>query len=112
MANNIAFQPMGNTVLLSCTTTTSNAAITAISPSNQFMIVNTGSVPAFVVLSANSAVTATIANATTNSAAFCVGAGATKVISQYQSNANLTIYAAGITSTSSASVFITPGEGL
>ncbi len=112
MANNIAFQPMGNTVLLACTTATSNASITAVSPVNQYMIVNTGNVAAFVTLSGNANVTATVANATANSTSFCVGAGSTKVITQYQSNANVTVYAAGITSSGSANVFITPGEGL
>ena len=54
MANNIAFQPMGKTVLLSCTTSSSNAVVTADSPVNQVYIVNTSGNAAFINVSSAS----------------------------------------------------------
>ena len=111
MANNIAFQPMGKTVLLSCTTTTSNATVTADSPVNQVYIVNTSGNAAFVNVSTAANLTSAVANATTSQYGLCIPANAFKVLSTQQYwSAN--VYVAGITSTGTASLYITPGEGL
>ena len=112
MANNIAFQPMGNTVALSVTGTSSNASITASSPVNQLMIVNTGANAAYIVITTTASPTATLPTVGTSQPGFMVGAGATKVISTNQASPTATIYAAGIASGGTNVVYITPGEGL
>ena len=111
MANNIAFQPMGKTVLLSCTTSSSNAVVTADSPVNQVYIVNTSGNAAFINVSSAANVAAAIANATTAQYGMCIPANGTRVISTVQSWSS-NVYIAGITSTGTASLYVTPGEGL
>jgi len=111
MANNIAFSPMGNTSVLICGTSANNVAVTAYSPVNQFMCVNTGTVPVFLV-AGTTAPTAVIPTPSTPNNAWCLGAGSTKVVTYNQAAANTTVYFGGITSTSSANVYITGGEGL
>lgn len=111
MANNIAFQPMGSSTLLSATTTTSTVSVTASSPSNQLMISNTGNVAVFVNISANSSVTAVLPTAGTPQPGVSIPSGAIKVISNLQIS-NTTVYVAGITATGSASVYLVAGEGL
>ena len=111
MANNIAFQPMGKTVLLSCTSSSANVAVTADSPVNQLYIVNASGNAAFINVSSTSNVSAAVANATTAQYGLCIPANGTKVISTLQSWST-NIYIAGITSTGTASLYVTPGEGL
>lgn len=111
MANNIAFQPMGKTVLLSCTNSSSNATVTADSPVNQLYIVNTSGNAAFVNVSTLANVTSAVANATTAQYGLCIPANGSKVISTLQSWST-NVYIAGITSTGTASLYVTPGEGL
>ena len=111
MANNIAFQPMGKTVLLSCTNSSANVVVTADSPVNQVYIVNTSGNAAFVNISTLANVTSAVANATTSQYGLCIPANGQKVLSSLQCwSAN--VYVAGITSTGTASLYITPGEGL
>jgi hypothetical protein len=112
MANNIPFQPMGNTVVLSATSTSSNTSVTAVSPVNQLMIVNAGANPVFVVISAISSPTAIFPTTGTPQPGFMVGAGATKVVSTNQSSPTATIYVAVIALTGTNAVYVTPGEGM
>jgi hypothetical protein len=111
MANNIPFQAMGKTVVLSCTTSSSNAAITADSPSNQYMIVNTGTNDVFMVTGTDNTATAVRPTVGTPQYGFCVGANSTKVISNGQSSATKTIYMAGVSNAGTSLIYITPGEG-
>jgi hypothetical protein len=78
MANNIAFQPMGNTSVLAVAATSANVAVTASSPVNQFMIANIGSNAAFVNIGTSNAVTAVVPTAGSPSAGFCIPAGLSK----------------------------------
>jgi hypothetical protein len=111
MANNIAFSPMGNTSVLTCGATSNSTLVTANSPSNQYMCVNTGTVPAFLVASTAN-VTAVVPTSSTANNAWCLAAGATKVVTVNQASANTTVSFSGITASGSANVYITPGEGL
>lgn len=111
MANNIAFQPMGNTTLLAVTTSSGSANVAAISPVNQFMIANTGNAAAFINMSTLSNVTVTQPVAGTPGTGFCIPAGQVKVVSSIQSSPTQTMYFAGIAS-SNTTIYITPGEGL
>jgi hypothetical protein len=110
MANNIAFQPMGNTAVIAVTATSSNVAVTASSPANQFMISNVGSNPAFISIGLTSAV-AVVPTSGSPASGFCVPAGATKVVTSIQSNPTQTMYVAAI-GTANTTVYVTPGEGL
>ena len=112
MANNIAFQPMGKTALLTATTSTSTISLTADSPVNQFLMVNTGTNDVFINISANSAITSVRPTAGTNQYGFCLGANSQKVITNSQSSANVTIYVSGVSNAGTSLVYITPGEGL
>ena len=112
MANNIAFQPMGNTVALSVTTTSSNSAVSGANAVNQLMFANTGANAAFVSISTVNTVTAVAPVAGTPSSSFCIPAGPIKVISALQTSPTQTIYVAAITGTSTTTLYVTPGEGL
>lgn len=111
MANNIAFQPMGNTVCLSVTASSSNAAITSVSPVNQVMISNTGGNAAFVTISSTANPMATVPTAGSPTGSFCIPAGALKVVSTQQASATRTYYVAAI-GAGNTSLYVTPGEGL
>ena len=111
MANNIAFQPMGNTSSIAVTSTSSNVAVTSNSPVNQFMIANTGTNPAFVNIGSSSNVTAVIPTANAASAGFCIPSGVVKVVSAIQASPTQTMYVAAIGS-GNTTLYITPGEGL
>lgn len=111
MANNIAFQPMGNTSALAVTATSSSTAVTAVSPVNQFLISNTGSNAAFVNISTASNVTASVPTVGTPASGVCIPGGTIKVLSAIQSSPTQTMYIAAI-GTGNTTIYITPGEGL
>jgi hypothetical protein len=111
MANNIAFQPMGKTVLLSSTSSSSNVAVTADSPVNQLYISNTGNSDVYLVTGTSTPLASVKPTAGTPQYGFSIPAGTAKVISNLQTGANATIYVAGI-SANACSIYITPGEGL
>ena len=111
MANNIAFQPMGNTVALTVTASSSNTAVTSLSPVNQVMISNAGANAAFVTISNAAAVTATVPTAGSPTSSFCVPGNTIKVISALQSSPTRTVYVAAIGS-GNTNLYVTPGEGL
>lgn len=111
MANNIAFQPMGKTVLLTADTTSSNVAVIADSPSNQLYISNAGNTDVYITVGTANTVTAVKPNATVSQYGISIPAYTAKVISNLQTNASKTIYVAGIAD-NAALVYITPGEGL
>lgn len=112
MANNIAFQPMGNTVVLSVTASSSNVAVTSLSPVNQIMVVNGGSNVVFLTASSTANPTAVLPNTSASQFGFAVAPTSSKVISTLQSSSSTTIYVAGIAPTGTNTVYITPGEGL
>lgn len=111
MAANIPFQPMGNTVCLSVTTSSSNTAVTSVSPVNQVMLSNAGGNAAFVTISATANPEAVVPNATASSTSFCIPAGAIKVVSTQQASPTRTYYVAAI-GAGNTSLYATPGEGL
>jgi len=96
MAANIPFQPMGNTVCLSVTSSSSNASVTSVSPVNQVMISNAGGNAAFVTVSSTANPTAVVPTAGSPSGSFCVPAGAIKVVSTQQASATRTYYIAAV----------------
>ena len=111
MANNIPFQPMGKTVALSCTGSSSNAAVVADSPSNQYYIVNTGNSSVLIVSGSSNAVTATLPTVGTPQYGVVVPPASSKTISNVQSSGTANVYFAGISTANTCAVYITPGEG-
>ena len=111
MANNIPFQPMGKTVALSCTSSSSNAQVVADSPSNQYYVVNTGAAAVLIVSGAANNVTATLPTVGTPQYGVLVPPASAKTISNVQSSGSATVYFAGVSVTGTCVVYITPGEG-
>ena len=115
MANNIAFQPMGNCVV--ATAANANAqgdvvSITAISPVNQYYVFNPDkNDPVFVAYGLTANITATIPDG--NSAAVvAIPPYGSKVFTGPQVSNTQTVYVRIISPHNNAELYITPGEGL
>ena len=112
MANNIAFLATGKTYLLSVTTTSSNVAVYADTPANQFALYNDGSHEIFVKTGSTSGTTAVIPTVGTAQYGFVVPPNSRIVITNGQSASATPQYFAAITTTGTHNLYITPGEGL
>jgi hypothetical protein len=112
VANNIPFQPMGNTVVLSVTGSSSNTSVTAASPVNQLSIVNGGTNVVFLTVSATANPVAILPNTSTSQVGFAVAPQTQRTITALQSSATTTVYVAGIAPGGTNTVYITPGEGI
>jgi hypothetical protein len=115
MANNIAFQPMGNCVVATAATANSQGnvvSITAVSPVNQFFVFNPDkNDPVFVAYGETANITATIPTET-GAAVVAIAPYAEKVFTGPQASATKTVYVRIIAPHNNAKVYITPGEGL
>jgi hypothetical protein len=109
MSVSAPFTPSGNTVVFTAATT-APAAVQAVSTTlggNQYRILNAGSVTVFMGIGAN----ATLANSaavvvTSSNAAVPLLAGTDEILT-FTPNA----YFTGVTGSSTAVVYITPGDG-
>lgn len=105
-----AFLPMGNTVAFTANTAAPSAVqatATGIG-CNQYEIINSGTVTVFVGWGANATVANTNATVVTSTGpGYPLLAGTDKIIS-----APPNTYFTGITSSGTATIYITPGEGL
>lgn len=115
MANNIAFQPMGNTVCIALPTANVpvTVAVTANSPSNQYLINNhdAANKPVYVrVGDANVAATLPVSGTPGNT--IPVPASTKYVVTGPQTSSTKTVFVSAIAEHNNAEVFITPGEGL
>ena len=109
MAVSAPFTPSGNTVTFTASTSapTPVQAVSTTLGGNQYRILNAGSVIAFLGIGSTAAqATASAAVVTTTANCIPVLAGTDEIIS-FPPNA----YFTGITSTSTATVYITPGDG-
>lgn len=115
MANNIAFQPMGNTYKIEMPTANTAVTIelTAVSPSNQYLIGNHDATnkPVYVRIG-NANVTATLPAVGVPGNTILVPANTKFVVSGPQTNTGKTVYISAIAEHNTAEVYITPGEGL
>ena len=118
MANNIAFQPMGKTYQLATTAanTVVQVAVTADSPSNQYLVVShektngTGH-PIYVRISTGA--TDNVALPKANGAyGIPIPPGAMYVFTGPQCSNTKTVYVTAIAETDTPEVYVTPGEGL
>ena len=115
MDNNIAFQPMGNSVVATAATANTQGdvvAITAISPVNQYYVFNPEkNDPVFVAYGLTANITATIPDG--NSAPVVgIPPYSSKVFTGPQVSATQTVYVRIISTHNNAKLYITPGEGL
>jgi hypothetical protein len=115
MANNIAFQPMGNCVVAiaaSANTQGNVVAITAVSPVNQYFVFNPDkNDPVFVAYGETSNITATIPTET-GAPVVAIAPYAEKVFTGPQVSSTKTTYVRIIAPHNNAKLYITPGEGL
>jgi len=109
MSVSAPFSPSGNTVVFSAATSapTPVQAISSTLGGNQYRVINSGTVIAYLGVgntSANATANAVVVSTTASSIPLLPG---TDEILTFTPNA----YFTGITSTSSANVYITPGDG-
>jgi len=115
MANNIAFQAMGNTV--ACVASAANSqstvsTITANTPCQQYLLTNQDTVNvAFVQISTSSTFNVALPTNTVSQQVFPVLPFDQKVVTAPQVSATANVYARVI-SIGTTTVYITPGEGL
>jgi len=114
MANNIAFQSMGNTVVATAATANTQGdavAITAVSPVNQYLVFNPDKDdPVFVAYGDTANVTATIPDAN-GAAVVSVAPYTERCFTGLQVSSTKTVYVRIISTHNNAKLFITPGEG-
>lgn len=115
MANNIAFQPMGNCVVATAASANTQGdvvSITAVSPVNQYYVFNPNKDnPVFVAYGSTTDITATIPDG--NSAAVvAIPPYGSKVFTGPQVSSTKTVYVRIISPHNNAELYITPGEGL
>lgn len=106
---NSPFTPSGNTVVFTAATTapTPVQAVSTTLGGNQYRVLNAGSVTVFMGIGATAATANSAAVVVTSSNAAIPLLAGTDEILTFQPNA----YFTGVTSSSSAVVYITPGDG-
>lgn len=115
MANNIAFQPMGNCVVATAATANLQGnvvTITAVSPVNQYFVFNTDkNDPVFVAYGETANITAAIPTEA-GAAVVAIAPYTEKVFTGPQCSLTKTTYVRIIAPHNNAKIYITPGEGL
>ncbi len=115
MANNIAFQPMGNCVVATAATANVQGnvvSITAVSPVNQYFVFNPDkNDPVFVAYGQTANLTATIPGES-GAAVVAIAPYTEKVFTGPQCSAEKTVYVRIIAPHNNAKLYVTPGEGL
>ncbi len=116
MANNIAFQPMGKTYMLSANTSVQSVTVSADSPVNQYLFINhekesTG-VPVYVRLSTATGSNVAIANATTAQYGIPIPPASQVILTGPQCSGTANCFITFISSSGTPAVYVTPGEGL
>ena len=114
MANNIPFQPMGNTVVataVSSNTQGNVVAITAVSPVQQYFVFNPNKDnPVFVAYGQTPDITASIPTES-GAPVVAIAPYTEKVFTGPQVSPTKTVYARIISPHNNAQLYITPGEG-
>ncbi len=101
-----AFQPNGNTVLISATTTSSASSATQVSTGGQqgMLVSNPSTVPVYVAAAQTSAVQAAVPTTAAPCPGLCLPAGQQRALNTPPGG-----WLAASTSAGSASIFATPG---
>ena len=115
MANNIAFQPMGNCVVATAATANVQGnvvSITAVSPVNQYLVFNVDkNDPVFVAYGQTANITATIPTES-GAPVVAIPPYSEKVFTWQQCSSTKTVFVRIIAPHNNAKIYITPGEGL
>jgi hypothetical protein len=115
MANNIAFQPMGNCVVATAASANTQGdvvAITAVSPVNQYLVFNTSKdYPVFAAYGETANITASIPTAN-GAPVVAIPPYSEEVYTGPQVSATKTVYVRIIAPHNNAELYIVPGEGL
>jgi hypothetical protein len=113
MANNIAFQVQGKTTRINVTTTANTVSILSDSPCNQVRIHNGTAADVFVRLGTASTEDAVIPVAGTPAYGFVIHNNGTVIMTAPKQCSNVTaLYVSAIVASSTATLYVTPGEGL
>ena len=114
MANNIAFQPMGNCVVATAAVANTQGnvvSITAVSPVNQYLVFNTDkNDPVFVAYGESANLTAVIPTET-GAPVVAIPPYTEKVFTGPQCSSTKTVYVRIIAPHANAKLYVTPGEG-
>jgi hypothetical protein len=114
MANNIAFQVMGNTFRLNLTTTSAEVAVNAFTPCNQVRVHNGTAAEVAIRFSATTGAAAVFPVSGTPSASTVLPSNQTAVftVPQASISAQSTLYVSAILGSGTGYLYVTPGEGL
>ena len=113
MANNIAFQTKGKTTRINVTTTANTVAILADNPSNQLRIHNGTAAEVFIRLGTGSSDAVVIPVAGTPDYGMVLHNNQTIIVTTpSQASSTATTYVSAIVASSTAIIYVTPGEGL
>ena len=115
MANNIPFQVQGKTTRINVTTTANTVSVLSDSPCNQVRIHNGTAAEVFVRIGTASTDDVVIPVAGTPSYGAILHNNQTVILTtpkQCTNVANTSIYVSAIIATGTATVYVTPGEGL
>jgi len=111
MANNIAFQPKGKTTRINVSNVANTVAILADNPSNQLRIHNSGEV--FIRVGTSVTDVAAIPTAGTPEYGMTLHNNTTTIITApAQASNTSTCFVSVIVASGTATVYVTPGEGL
>ncbi|CAB5229722.1 hypothetical protein UFOVP1562_10 [uncultured Caudovirales phage] len=115
MANNIAFQAQGKTTRINVTTAANTVAILSDSPANQLRIHNGTAGEVFIRIGTTSTDDAAIPVAGTPAYGTVLHNNQTVIFTapkQATNSASTTLFVSAIVASSTAIVYVTPGEGL
>ena len=115
MANNIAFQVQGKTTRINVTTAANTVAILSDSPANQLRIHNGTAAEVFIRIGTASTDDVVIPVAGTPAYGTILHNNQTVIFTapkQATNSASTTLFVSAIIATGTATVYVTPGEGL
>ena len=113
MANNIPFQVKGKTTRINATTSANTVVILADNPSNQLRIHNGTAAEVFLRVGTSASDAAVIPVAGTPSYGFVLHNNSTVIITApTQASEGNTCFVSAIVASGTATVYVTPGEGL
>lgn len=113
MANNIAFQAQGKTTRINVSTTANTVSILSDSPCNQVRVHNGTAAEVFIRLGTASTDDAVIPVAGTPAYGTIVHNNQTVLFTAPKQSTNVaSLYVSAIVATGTATIYVTPGEGL
>ena len=113
MANNIPFQPMGKSTRINVTTTANTVAVLSDSPANQVRVHNGTAADVFIRFGTANTDAVVIPTAGTPAYGFVLHNNQTNIFTvPTQASTTATLYVSAIVASGTATIYVTPGEGL